>query len=71
MFEELVKLEPLTDNDLEKLALKRTEGIIKELKTTYGLDDTRVTAGTPGPAEKASTETINTRLKLDVIKPSV
>ena len=71
MFEELVKLEPLTDNDLKELALRRAEGIIKELKTTDGLDDTRVTAGSPGPAEKASTETINTRLKLDVIKPSV
>ena len=71
MFEELVKLEPLTDNDLKELALRRAEGIIKDLKTTDGLDDTRVTAGSPGPAEKASTETINTRLKLDVIKPSV
>ena len=71
MFEELVKLEPLTDNNLKELALRRAEGIIKELKTTDGLDDTRVTAGSPGPAEKASTETINTRLRLDVIKPSV
>ncbi|MBW2576431.1 MAG: hypothetical protein JRC88_13365, partial [Deltaproteobacteria bacterium] len=71
MFEELVKLEPLTDNDLKELALKRAEGIIKELETTDGLDDTRVTVGSPGPAEKASTKTINTRLRLDVIKPSV
>ncbi|MBW2644143.1 MAG: DUF748 domain-containing protein, partial [Deltaproteobacteria bacterium] len=71
MFEELVKLEPLTDNDLKELALRRAEGIIKELKTTDGLDDTRVTVGSPGPAEKASTKTINTRLRLDVIKPSV
>ena len=71
MFKELVQLEPLTDNDLKELALRRAEGIIKELKTTTGLDDTRVTVGTPGPAEKASTETVNTRLTLDVIKPSV
>ena len=71
MFEELVKLEPLTDNDLKELALRRAEGIIKDLKTTDGLDDTRVTAGSPGPAERASTKTINTRLRLDVIKPSV
>jgi len=71
MFEELVKLEPLTDNDLKALALRRAEGIIKELKTTDGLDDTRVTAGSPGPTEKASTETVNTKLTLDVIKPSV
>ena len=71
MFEELVKLEPLTDNDFKELAQRRAEGIIKELKTTDGLDDTRVTAGSSGPAEKASTETVNTRLILDVIKPSV
>lgn len=71
MFDELVKLEALTDNDLKELALRRAEGIIKELKTTTGLDDTRMTVGTPGPAEKASTETVNTRLTLDVIKPSV
>ena len=70
MFKELVKLEPLTDNDLKELALSRAEGIIKELKTTAGLDDTRVTVGTPGPAEKVSTKTVNTKLTLDVIKPS-
>ena len=71
MFKELVKLEPLTDNDLKELALRRAEEIIKELKTTGGLDDIRVTAGSPGPVEKASTKTVNTRLTLDVIKPSV
>ena len=70
MFKELVKLEPLTDNDLQDLALSRAEGIIKELKATAGLDDTRVTVGTPGPAEKVSTKTVNTKLTLDVIKPS-
>jgi outer membrane protein OmpA-like peptidoglycan-associated protein len=71
MFEELVKIEPLNDNDLKDLALSRTEAIVKELKMTHGLDETRVTAGKPGPAEKALTETVNTRLKLDVIKPSM
>jgi hypothetical protein len=71
MFKELVKLEPLSDNDLKELALKRAEAIVEELKRTTGLNDTRVTAGSPGPAEKASTETVNTRLTLDVIKPSV
>ena len=71
MFKKLVKLEPLTDNDLKELAMRRAEGIIKELKTTTGLDDTRMTVGTPGPAEKASKETVNTKLTLDVIKPSV
>jgi len=70
MFEELVKLEPLTDNDLKELAMRRAEAIVKELKTTDGLDDARVTAGSPGPAKKVSTETVNTRLRLDVIKPS-
>ena len=71
MFKELVKLEPLTDNDLKELALRRAKEILKELKTTGGLDDTRLTAGMPGPVEKASTKTVNTRLTLDVIKPSV
>ena len=71
MFKELVKLEPLTDNDLKELALSRAKGIIKDLKKTAGLDDTRVTVGTTGPAEKDSTNTVNTKLSLDVIKQSV
>jgi len=70
MFKELVKREPLTENDLEELAVKRAQEIVTELKRTTGLDDTRVTAGKPGPAEKAATETVNTRLTLDVIKSS-
>jgi hypothetical protein len=71
IFEELVRLEPLLDNDLRDLAQRRTQAIVKELKTTPGLDATRVTAGSPGPAEKASTERVNTKLTLDVIKPPV
>ena len=70
MFEKLVKLEPLSDNALKELAMRRAQAIIKELKMTDGLDDTRVTAGNPGPAKNVSTETVNTSLKLDVIKPS-
>jgi uncharacterized protein involved in outer membrane biogenesis len=69
VFQELVKLEPLTDNDLGDLALRRTESILKDLKTTTGLDDTRVTAGSPGPTEKASTKTVETKFTLDVVKP--
>jgi len=70
MFEELVKLEPLLDNNLQDLAQRRAEAIVKELKTTSGLDPTRVTTGSSGPAEKASTDTVNTSLTLDVIKPA-
>ena len=71
MFEELVKLEPLADNELEDLAMRRAEAIVMEIKTTEGLDGTRATAESPGPAEKASTEAVNTKLRLDVMKPSV
>ncbi|MGD9229898.1 MAG: DUF748 domain-containing protein [Desulfobacterales bacterium] len=69
MFKELVGQEPLKDNDLRDLAQRRAEAIIKNLKTTGGLDVTRVTLGSSGPAEDASTETVDTRLTLDVIKP--
>ena len=69
MFKELVIREPLTDTDLLDLAQRRAEAIVKNLKTTAGLDVTRVTQGSSGPVEKASTETVNTRLTLDVIKP--
>jgi hypothetical protein len=41
---------------------------MRKLKTAAGLDDMRVTVGTPAPAEKVSTNTVNTRLTLDVIK---
>ncbi len=70
MFKELVKLEPLLDNDLQDLAQRRAQTIVKELKTTGGLDPTRVTTGSSGPVEKASTDTVNTSLTLDVLKPA-
>ncbi len=69
MFQELVKREPLSDNDLQNLAQRRGEAIIQTLRTTAGLDAVRVSAGSPGPVEMASTETVNTKLTLDVIKP--
>ncbi len=70
IFEELIRLEPLLDNDLQDLAQRRAEAIAKEVKTTGGLGATRVTAGSSGPVEKASTDTVNTKLTLDVIKPA-
>jgi hypothetical protein len=70
IFDELVRLEPLLDSDLQDLARQRAQAIEKQLKMTGGLDPTRVTAGSPGPVEKASTDTVNTSLTLDVIKPA-
>lgn len=70
MFEKLVRLEPLLDADLRDLAQRRAEAIEKELKTTGGLSPTRVTIDSSGPVEKASTDTVNTKLTLDVIKPA-
>ncbi len=70
MFKELVTLEPLTDTDLLDLARRRAEVIVTHFKTTAGLDSTRVSPGSVGPVEKASTDIVNTRLTLDVIKPS-
>jgi hypothetical protein len=69
MFRELVRQEPLGDNDLRDLAKRRAEAIITNLKTNAGLAVTRVTQGSSGPADKASTETVDTRLTLDVIRP--
>jgi outer membrane protein OmpA-like peptidoglycan-associated protein len=69
MFKELVKKEPLKDTDLRDLAQRRAKAIVNHLKTIAGLDVTRVTQGSSGPVEEASTETVNTRLTLDVIKP--
>ncbi len=70
MFEELVKLEPMPDNDLQDLAQRRAQAIVKEIQTIGGFDATRVTAGRSGPVEKVSTETVNTKLTLDVVKPA-
>ncbi len=69
MFKELVKREPLSDNDLQNLAQRRGEAIIQTLRTTAGLGAARVSAGSPGPVEKASMETVNTKLTLDALKP--
>jgi hypothetical protein len=71
MFKELIKLEPLTDNDLQDLAHQRAEAIVKELDATVGIGSNQVTSGSSGPVEKASTDTVNTKLTLDVIKPTV
>jgi hypothetical protein len=70
MFKELVTLEPLTDTDLLDLAQRRAEAIVTHFKTNAGLDNTRVSPGSVGPVEKTSTDIVNTRLSLDVIKPS-
>ena len=70
VFEELVKLEPLTDNDLQVLAQRRGETIVQALRTTAGLDAARVSAGSPGPVKKTSTKTVNTKLTLDALKPA-
>ncbi|MCK5836562.1 MAG: DUF748 domain-containing protein, partial [Desulfobacula sp.] len=68
LFDELVKLEPLNKGSLQDLAQKRTEAIAKEFKTTFGLDEKRVTVGDLAPVEKPSKKTIKTRLQLDVLK---
>jgi hypothetical protein len=70
IFKELVRLEPLTETDLMDLAQRRAQTIVSDLKTTSGLDIMRVSLGTSGPVEEAATEIVNTRLSLDVIKPS-
>lgn len=70
IFKELVRLEPLMDNDLKDLAQRRAEAIVKELKATGGLGSERVTAGSASPVEKASNETIDTNLTLDVMRPT-
>jgi hypothetical protein len=70
IFEDLVRLEPLLDNDLQDLARQRAEAIEKALKATGGLGPARVTTGSPGPVKKASTDNVNTSLALDVIKPA-
>jgi hypothetical protein len=70
MFKELVKLEPLTDNDLMDLAKMRAQGIVNAIKTATKLDDTRVITGSPGPVKKTSRETVNTDLSLDIVKPA-
>ena len=70
MFKELVILEPLMDTDLLDLAQRRAQTIVNDLKTTSDLDIRRVSVGKTGSVEEASTGTVNTRLSLDVIKPS-
>jgi uncharacterized protein involved in outer membrane biogenesis len=70
MFKELVRLEPVTETNLLDLAQRRAQTIVSDLKTTSGLDIMRVSLGSSGPVEEASTEIVNTRLSLDVIKPS-
>jgi hypothetical protein len=71
IFEELIKLEPLLKDDLRDLAERRAEKIVMELKTASGIAPKRVTTGSSGPVEKTSTDTVNIKLTLDVLKPAV
>jgi hypothetical protein len=70
MFEEWVILEPLSDKDLQDLGQRRAEAIVKEFKTISGLDPVRVTTGSEGSVVKPLTNTVNTSLTLDVLKPA-
>jgi len=70
LFEELVRLEPLGETDLVDLGNRRSEEIVKTLTAAKGLDSTRVEAGNSEPAEKASPESVNTTLTLDVMQSS-
>ena len=70
MFDELVKLEPLTDEDLNQLARKRAREVVNQVRTAGRLEDTRVVAGNPGPVKKASEKTVTIGLSLEVIKPA-
>ncbi len=69
MFDELVKLEPLSDKDLMALARMRAEEVVNQVKTAGRLDDTRLTVGSPEPVKKPSAGTIDIGLSLEVIKP--
>ena len=70
MYDELVRLEPLTEKDLMDLAQRRAQEIVNQLQTTFGLDSTRVITGNPGPVKKPSKETVTTDLSLDIVKPA-
>jgi hypothetical protein len=70
MFKELVKLEPLTDNDLMELAKRRAQGIVDAVKAAGGLDNSRVSTGSPGPVKKASKKSVNADLSLAIVKPN-
>jgi hypothetical protein len=60
----------MPDTDLQDLAERRARVIVEETKKTGGFDATRVVAGTPGPVEEVSTETVKSKLTLDVVQPA-
>jgi hypothetical protein len=68
LFDELIKLEPLNEASLQQLAQKRAEAIANELKTTSGLDESRVTIVDVAPVKKPSKKMVKTHLQLDVLK---
>ncbi|WP_300459143.1 DUF748 domain-containing protein [Desulfobacula sp.] len=68
LFDELVKLEPLEEASLQRLAQSRAKVIEKEFNTTSGLDESRVAVGDVAPVEKPEKKRVKTRLQLDVLK---
>ena len=70
IFEELVKREPLNENDLVELGKRRAEAIVEKLIAVEGLDQTRVATAPPGPVKKTSSESVKTILTLEVINVS-
>ena len=69
IFDELVTLAPLGQEALLDLAQKRAQAIATDIETVSGLDKKRLTIGEPAQAEKPSSDTVKTRLQLDVLKP--
>jgi uncharacterized protein involved in outer membrane biogenesis len=70
LYKRLVALHPLDAAELEALAQRRAAAVEKSLVETAQIDAARVALGKTGSAKATERGTVDTRLSLDVLRPS-
>lgn len=68
LYRRLVELEPLAPAELQALGQRRAAVVAQALVTEAGIDAARVAIGKTAPAREAANATVDTRLRLDVLK---
>jgi uncharacterized protein involved in outer membrane biogenesis len=67
IYRRLVELHPLAAAELETLARRRAAAVSQALVEDAGVDAARVATGEPGATGEATQDTIETKLRLDVL----
>ena len=68
LVERMIKEQPVSDEELARLATRRGEAIVTELTGADGVDAKRVQLGKARPASAATNKAVTLQLELEVAK---